>query len=286
MNSLHWSRRQFVGAALTTSIVTLGGGVAPALAAVESVHRFALVQSTALPIDSAHIKEDLDRNLTRVLQIIEHHAKPHDWLVFDDAPLTGHAANWLAAADVSLSDDQLERLKSAARRHHCWISLGAVLGKRDSILLLSPSGGSKNWPMPARHAPLPLIDPSNDQSDSLPILTLEGRRIALVPIDAHAEVIAEFMNPAIDILITMGSGLGCVAPRASQTGPSLSMQVHAAAPWQPPGCLSEGLRRSRACNTRGEVIAECPTAEEHVLVLDSLITTGCTALTDIRNEVA
>ena len=286
MNSLHWSRRQFVGAALTTSIVTLGGGVAPAFAAAESVHRFALVQSTALPIDSAHIKEDLDRNLTRVLQIIEHHAKPHDWLVFDDAPLTGHAANWLAAADVSLSDDQLERLTSAVRRHHCWISLGAVLGKRDSILLLSPSGGSKNWPMPARHAPLPLIDPSNDQSDSLPILTLEGRRIALVPIDAPAEVIAECLNPAIDILITMGSGLGCVAPQASQSGPSLSIHVQAAAPWQPPGCLSDGLRRSRVCNTRGEVIAECPTAEEHVLVLDSLSTTGCTALTSIRSEVA
>jgi len=281
----HWSRRQFVGAALTTSVVAIGGGV-PALAAVESIHRFALVQSTALPIDPAHIKDDLDRNLTRILQIVEHHAEPHDWLVFDDAPLTGHAASWLAASDVSLSDDQLEKLTSAARRHHCWISLGAVLGKRDSILLLSPNGARKDWPMPARHAPLPLIDPSNDQSDSLPILTLEGRRIALVPIDARAEVVAECTNSAIDILITMGSGLGGVAPQASQRGPSLSIHVQAAAPWQPPGCLSEGLRRSRACNTRGEVIAECPTAEEHVLVLDSLITTGCTALTAIRSEVA
>jgi len=281
----HWSRRQFVGAALTTSVVAIGGGV-PALAAVESIHRFALVQSTALPIDPAHIKGDLDRNLTRILQIIEHHAKPHDWLALDDAPLTGHAANWLAAADVSLSEDQLERLTSAARRHHCWISLGAVLRERDSILLLSPGGARKDWPMPARHAPLPLIDPSNNPSDSLPIITLEGRRIALVPIDARAEVIAECTNPAIDILITMGSGLGCVAPQASQSGPSLSIHVQAAAPWQPPGCLSEGLRRSRACNTRGEVIAECPTAEEHVLVLDSLIATGCTALTAIRSEVA
>lgn len=281
----HWSRRQFVGAALTTSVVAIGGG-APALAAVESIHRFALVQSTAFPIDPAHIKGDLDRNLTRILQIVEHHAKPHDWLAFDDAPLTGHAANWLAAADVSLSEDQLEKLTGAARRHHCWISLGAVLRERDSILLLSPGGARKDWPMPARYAPLPLIDPSSDPSDSLPIITLEGRRIALVPIDARAEVVAECTNPAIDILITMGSGLGCVTPRVSQSGPSLSIHVHAAAPWQPPGCLSDGLRRSRACNTRGEVIAECPTAEEHVLVLDSLITTGCTALTAIRSEVA
>lgn len=282
----HWSRRQFVGAALTTSVITLGGRVTPAFGALDSIRRFALVQSTALPIDSAHIKNDLGRNLSRILQIIEQHAAAYDWLAFDDAPLTGHAASFLPAPDVSLGDDDLERLTRAALHHRCWISLGAVRRSCDSILVLSPQGQLHEWPMPPRHAPLPLINPSNNPSDSLPIITLEGRRIALGPIDARAEVVAECTNPAIDILITMGSGLGCVAPRASQTGPSLSMQVHAAAPWQPPGCLSEGLRRSRACNTRGEVIAECPTAEEHVLVLDSLITTGCTALTAIRSEVA
>lgn len=267
MSAGHWNRRQFVGVALSTSVITIGGSVVPAFGATESIRRFAIVQSTALPIDSARIKDDLARNLTRILQIIEHHAEPHDWLAFDDAPLTGHAASVLPATDVSLGDEDLEKLLSAARHHHCWISLGAVRQARDSILVLSPTGDQQEWPMPPRHAPLPLIERVLEESNVPPIVTLNEQRIALVPIDARAEVIAECAERKVDIMITMGSGAGCIAPQTTHAAPSLLIQVHAAAPWQPPGCHTEGISRSRAFDARGTVLAECPSPGEHVLVL-------------------
>ena len=270
MSAGHWSRRQFVGAALTTSVVAIGGRVTPAFGAVESIRRFALVQSTALPIDSAHIRADLERNLARILQIIEQHAEPHDWLAFDDAPLTGHAASVLPAADVSLGDDDLERLTSAALHHRCWISLGAVRRSCDSILVLSPQGQLHDWPMPPRHAPLPLAGRRPESDLALPIIVVDERRIAVTPMDATAKFSAECSERGVDIMITMNSSSACVTPSTTRTAPALSMNVHAAAPWQPPGCNTQGLGRSRVLNAQGEVIAECPTAEEHVLVLAGL----------------
>lgn len=270
MSAGHWSRRQFVGAALTTSVVAIGGRVTPAFGAVESIRRFALVQSTALPIDSAHIRADLERNLARILQIIEQHAEPHDWLAFDDAPLTGHAASVLPAADVSLGDDDLERLTSAALHHRCWISLGAVRRSCDSVLVLSPQGQLHEWLMPPRHAPLPLAGRRPESGLALPIIVVDERRIAVTPMDATAKFSAECSERGVDIMITMNSSSACVTPSITRTAPALSMNVHAAAPWQPLGCNTQGLGRSRVLNAQGEVIAECPTADEHVLVLAGL----------------
>ena len=270
MSTGHWSRRQFVGAALTTSVITLGGRVTPAFGAVDSIRRFALVQSTALPIDSAHIKNDLGRNLSRILQIIEQHGAPYDWLAFDDAPLTGHAASFLPAPDVSLGDDDLERLTRAALQHRCWISLGAVRRSCDSILVLSPQGQLHEWPMPPRHAPLPLAGRRAESGLALPIIVVDERRIAVTPMDATATFGAEYIDRGVDIMITMNSSSGCVTPPTTQAAPSLSINVHAAAPWQPLGCNTQGLGRSRVLNAQGDVIAECPTADEHVLVLAGL----------------
>lgn len=270
MSASHCSRRQFVGTALTTSVITIGGLVTPAFAAVESICRFTLVQSIALPIDSAHIKNDFERNLSRILQIIEKHATPYDWLAFDDAPLTGHAAGLLPATDVSLGDDDLKRLTSAALHHRCWISLGAVRRSYDSILVLSPQGQLFEWPMPPRHAPLPLTGRVPKRDLTLPIVVVDDRRIAVTPMDVTAKFSAECIDRGVDIMITMNSSSGCVTPPTTQVAPSLSMNVHAAAPWQPPGCDTRGLGRSRVLNVRGEVIAECPTADEHVLVLAGL----------------
>jgi hypothetical protein len=266
----HWNRRQFIGTTLTATVIAIGGRAAPVLGATASIHRFALVQSTALPLDAAHAENDLQRNLERMLQIIEHHATANDWIAFDDAPLTGHLATSLPVTSLALGDEDLQKLADAASQQQCWISFGAVRRARDSIILLSPQGEIREWAMPPRHAPLPLQTNQTDSSAALPIIEINDHRLALMPVDATDEAVKECSELGVDILITMGSGARSALATTRPLLPSLSMHVHAASPWKPTGCEAAGVGRSCALDARGDVIAESPCTGEHVLILAGL----------------
>lgn len=264
----YWNRRQFLGTTLTASVVAIGARAAPAFGSTSTIHRFLLVQSTALPIDAAYVESDLKRNLERMLQIIEQHASPNDWMAFDDAPLTGHVTAALPATTFSLSDSDLQTLAIVATRKKSWISFGAIRRERDSIIAISPQGKIHEWAMPSRYAPLPLEAEIVEPNNTLPIVELDSHQLALLPVDAKETTLAQCAERGINIVITMGSGPQCALASRHSLSPSLLMHVQAASPWQPPGCHAEGISRSRAVNGGGEVIAECLSADEQVLALD------------------
>jgi len=265
-----WNRRQFLGTTLTASVVAVGARTAPVLGSTSTIHRFLLVQSTALPIDAAHIESDLKRNLERMLQIIEQHASPNDWMAFDDAPLTGHVTAALPAKTLALSDSDLQALALAATRKKSWISFGAIRRERDSIIAISPHGKIHEWAMPSRYAPLPLEAEIVESNNALPIVELDSHQLALLPVDATETTLAQCAERGVNIVITMGSGPQCaLAPRHSLS-PSLLMHVQAASPWQPPGCHADGVGKSQAVDALGNVIAKCPSSGEHVLILAAL----------------
>jgi predicted amidohydrolase len=268
MTIIHWNRRQFLGTTLTASVVAIGTHATPALGSTSTIHRFLLVQSAALPIDAAHAESDLQRNLERMLQIIEQHASPNDWMAFDDAPLTGHVTAALPATTLALSDSDLKTLAIAATRKKSWVSFGAIRRERDSIIAISPQGKIHEWTMPSRYAPLPLETDMLKPSSVLPIIEFDGHQLALLPVDAKETTLAQCAERGVDIVITMGSGPQCTLAPTHSLSPSLLMHVQAASPWQPPGCHAEGINRSRAINGRGEVIAECPNAGDQLLILD------------------
>jgi hypothetical protein len=263
----HWNRRQFLGTTLTASVVAVGARAAPAFGSTSTIHRFLLVQSTALPIDAAHIESDLKRNLERMLQIIEQHASPNDWIAFDDAPLTGHVTTALPAKTLALSDSDLQTLAIAATRKKSWISFGAIRRERDSIIAISPQGKIHEWAMPSRYAPLPLKANMVESSSTLPIVEFDSHKLALIPVDATETTVAQCAERGIDIVITMGSGAQCTLASTHPLSPSLLMHVQAASPWQPPGCHADGIGKSQAVDALGNVIAECPSSGEHVLIL-------------------
>lgn len=263
----HWNRRQFLGTTLTASVVAVGARAAPAFGSTSTIHRFLLVQSTALPIDAAHIESDLKRNLERMLQIIEQHASPNDWIAFDDAPLTGHMTTSLPATKLGLADSDLQSFESAATRNKSWISFGAIRRERDSIIAISPQGKIHEWAMPSRYAPLPLEANMVESSSSLPIVEFDSHKLALIPVDATETTLAQCAERGIDIVITMGSGAQCTLAPTHPLSPSLLMHVQAASPWQPPGCHADGIGKSQAVDALGNVIAECPSSGEHVLIL-------------------
>ncbi len=263
----HWNRRQFLGTTLTASVVAVGARAAPAFGSTSTIHRFLLVQSTALPIDAAHIESDLKRNLERMLQIIEQHASPNDWIAFDDAPLTGHMTTSLPATKLGLADSDLQSFESAATRNKSWISFGAIRRERDSIIAISPQGKIHEWAMPSRYAPLPLKANMVESSSSLPIVEFDSHKLALIPVDATETTLAQCAERGIDIVITMGSGAQCTLAPTHPLSPSLLMHVQAASPWQPPGCHADGIGKSQAVDALGNVIAECPSSGEHVLIL-------------------
>ncbi len=266
----HWNRRQFIGTTLTATVIAIGGRAAPVLGATASIHRFALVQSTALPLDAVHAENDLQRNLQRMLQIIEQHASPNDWMAFDDAPLTGHVTAALPAKTLALSDSDLQTLALAATRKKSWVSFGAIRRERDSIIAISPQGEIHEWAMPSRYAPLPLDAEIVESNNALPIIELDSHQLALLPVDANATTLAQCAERGVNIVITMGSGPQCaLAPRHSLS-PSLLMHVQAASPWQPPGCHGDGIGKSQAVDALGHVIAKCPSSGEHVLILAAL----------------
>ena len=263
----HWNRRQFLGTTLTASVVAVGARAAPAFGSTSTIHRFLLVQSTVLPIDAAHIESDLKRNLERMLQIIEQHASPNDWIAFDDAPLTGHMTTSLPATKLGLADSDLQSFESAATRNKSWISFGAIRRERDSIIAISPQGKIHEWAMPSRYAPLPLKANMVESSSTLPIVEFDSHKLALIPVDATETTLAQCAERGIDIVITMGSGAQCTLAPTHPLSPSLLMHVQAASPWQPPGCHADGIGKYQAVDALGNVISECPSSGEHVLIL-------------------
>jgi hypothetical protein len=171
-----------------------------------------------------------------MLQIIEQHASPNDWIAFDDAPLTGHVTTALPAKTLALSDSDLQTLAIAATRNKSWISFGAIRREVES-------------------------------SSTLPIVEFDSHKLALIPVDATETTLAQCAERGIDIVITMGSGAQCTLAPTHPLSPSLLMHVQAASPWQPPGCHADGIGKSQAVDALGNVIAECPSSGEHVLIL-------------------
>jgi hypothetical protein len=202
-----------------------------------------------------------------MLQIIEQHASPNDWIAFDDAPLTGHVTAALPAKTLALSDSDLQTLAIAATRNKSWISFGAIRRERDSIIAISPQGKIHEWAMPSRYAPLPLKANMVESSSTLPIVEFDSHKLALIPVDATETTLAQCAERGIDIVITMGSGAQCTLASTHPLSPSLLMHVQAASPWQPPGCHADGIGKSQAVDALGNVIAECPSSGEHVLIL-------------------
>jgi hypothetical protein len=121
--------------------------------------------------------------------------------------------------------------------------------------------------MPSRYAPLPLKANMVESSSTLPIVEFDSHKLALIPVDATETTVAQCAERGIDIVITMGSGAQCTLASTHPLSPSLLMHVQAASPWQPPGCHADGIGKSQAVDALGNVIAECPSSGEHVLIL-------------------
>jgi len=181
--------------------------------------------------------------------------------------LTGHVTAALPAKTLALSDSDLQTLAIAATRKKSWISFGAIRRERDSIIAISPQGKIHEWEMPSRYAPLPLIANMVESSSTLPIVEFDSHKLALIPVDATETTLAQCAERGIDIVITMGSGAQCTLAPTHPLSPSLLMHVQAASPWQPPGCHADGIGKSQAVDALGNVIAECPSSGEHVLIL-------------------
>jgi hypothetical protein len=173
----------------------------------------------------------------------------------------------LPAKTLALSDSDLQTLAIAATRNKSWISFGAIRRERDSIIAISPQGKIHEWAMPSRYAPLPLKANMVESSSTLPIVEFDSHKLALIPVDATETTVAQCAERGIDIVITMGSGAQCTLASTHPLSPSLLMHVQAASPWQPPGCHADGIGKSQAVDALGNVIAECPSSGEHVLIL-------------------
>lgn len=106
---------------------------------------FALMQSERREVDPGRVAEDLARNL----EIIESAVSaaqgqgPHkDWIAFHDGALTGSSG-----AAISRGGWESSVLASLARRHACWISVGARVRDDqqrhptlDAVAFFSPDG--------------------------------------------------------------------------------------------------------------------------------------------------
>lgn len=273
--TLTWSRREFVGAGLSTTLIALSDrlSASPDVNAAnlqlsethpDSNFVFALIQSSPLQLEPSRAGADLERNTMRMLGVIERHGRCADWIAFDDSPLTGRAARAEAASpwlDEQLLDLSLARLAAAAQTTNCWLSFGAPrLSVGDSsieeaVVAVSPSGETHLWPT------------TESRSQAPPIVATRQGRVALIPTHASAETIVHCREAGVDILLTMGSGPD-VNPEARFSGLGIPLlQVQAASHWQEPGCPIDWAGRTRVIDATGRLIGACPDALERVLVV-------------------
>lgn len=277
MSGTIWSRRAFVGGALTASLVAIAPsaqGTTPVQASANlarsyrgTIHAFGLVQSMALPLGVNSARVDFDRNVARMIEIVRIHASRCDWLAFDDTPLTGHRVETSNAATAALREQDLHLLANAAKQHACFLSFGGLLNGQDSIIVISPHGAIHDWAMPTRLAPLFITNSVEPTRNAVPLIDLNECRIALMPDDAAHGVVQAVIESEADVVITMGSGPISHIETARASLPALVLTVQAATPSVPMGVPSNEWGLTCAMDPHGTTIGRCPNSSEHVLVV-------------------
>lgn len=130
----------------------------------------ACVQHTAVPIDPADPQPGINRNLKRMVTLIDEHAHwagPADLLSLSEFPMSGHAG-WtkdeMLAIAIELPGKETEVLAAKAREHDMWLTFGCYARDPDWPghvvklgVLMDPNGQivAKHWMTPSIYDVLP-----------------------------------------------------------------------------------------------------------------------------------
>jgi predicted amidohydrolase len=243
------TRRKFVGATALTVLASATVARARDLGVTIAEQplnswRIGLVQSAPWDIDPARLQEDTTRNLERMLETIAREGRECDWLAFNDCPLTGRSAS------IVPTSTQIQALRATAQQHACALSFGYGAERR---AMLIPADGT--------------------DVQSGPLVTLNGRRIAIVSTAQSDADITGALHKGAEALLIMGSGPNIVSTRISDVATSLHvprLHVSAACDTYVPGHTHDWLGGTRACDARGRALGHVAHADETVLQVQLL----------------
>jgi hypothetical protein len=243
------TRRKFVG---TTAFAVMAGAAATragdlGITVAEqplTSWRIGLVQSAPWDVDPARLYEDTTRNLERMLETIAHEGPACDWLAFNDCPLTGRSAS------IVPTSAQVQALRAVAQQHACALSFGCGADRR---AMLIPADGT--------------------DVQSGPLVTLYGRRIAIISTAQSDADIAKALHKGAAALLIMGSGPNAASTRFTDVAVDLRvprLHVSAACDTHVPGHTPDWLGGTQACDAKGLILGHVCHAEETVLQVQVL----------------